>query len=106
MSLKKVVVGMIGCGFASGLHMNGYEKIYGMQVVIKAVASNGPASQTEQFVKRYNIAAVYEDYKDMLKDEEIDVIDICTPPFLHEEMVINSLKAGKHVICEAVNRLF
>lgn len=98
--MKKIVVGMIGSGFATGLHMSGYEKIYGLQVVIKAVASNGPASQIEEFVKRYHVADVYEDYKEMLKDEEIDVIDICTPPFLHEEMVIETLKAGKHVICE------
>lgn len=98
--MKKVVVGMIGCGFASGLHMSGYAKIYGLQVEIKAVASNGPAEQTAQFVEQNGIKDIYEDYKEMLKDEEIDVIDICTPPFLHEEMVIESLKAGKHVICE------
>lgn len=31
---------------------------------------------------------------------EIDIVDICTPPYLHEEMVVRALQAGKHVICE------
>ncbi len=36
----------------------------------------------------------------MITDPEIDVIDIVTPPFLHKDMIIKALDAGKHVICE------
>ena len=36
----------------------------------------------------------------MLADPEIDVIDIVTPPVAHPRMIIDALKAGKHVICE------
>jgi predicted dehydrogenase len=36
----------------------------------------------------------------MLSDPEIDVIDICTPPVLHQDMVEEAMRAGKHVICE------
>ena len=97
--MKKVTIGFIGSGFVTGLHMWGYNKVSGIDVKIKAVASRKD-EVTEAFVKKHGIQDVYEDYLEMLKDPEIDVIDICTPPFLHEEMVRNCLQAGKHVICE------
>ncbi len=98
--MQKVVVGMIGSGFAAGLHMSGYYKVYGADVFIKAVASNGPEEITNAFAEKYNIPCIYKDYEEMLKDPEIDVVDICTPPFLHEEMIIKAIQADKHVICE------
>lgn len=39
-------------------------------------------------------------FDDVLAMDDIDVIDICTPPMLHHPMVMAALKAGKHVICE------
>ena len=38
--------------------------------------------------------------KEMLKNPDIDVIHICTPHYLHAEMAIDALNAGKHVLCE------
>lgn len=39
-------------------------------------------------------------FDDVLAMDDIDIIDICTPPMLHFPMVMAALKAGKHVICE------
>ena len=39
-------------------------------------------------------------FEDLLNDPEIDVIDICTPPYVHEDMIEKAMCAGKHVICE------
>ena len=39
-------------------------------------------------------------FEDVLAMDDIDIIDICTPPGLHYPMVTAALKAGKHVICE------
>ncbi len=41
-----------------------------------------------------------ENIDEVLNDPEIDVIDICTPPYVHKEGIIKAMKAGKHVICE------
>jgi predicted dehydrogenase len=46
------------------------------------------------------IDAVYTDYKELLKRDDIDVIDICTPNLYHSEVAIAALQAGKHVFCE------
>ncbi|WP_314521624.1 Gfo/Idh/MocA family oxidoreductase [uncultured Lelliottia sp.] len=42
----------------------------------------------------------YQDYQEMLLDDEIDVIHICTPHFEHKRMILAALAAGKHVFCE------
>lgn len=43
---------------------------------------------------------VYTDYKDVLKLDEVDIVDICTPNLWHSKMAVPALKAGKHVFCE------
>ena len=40
------------------------------------------------------------DFDDLLKMDDLDIIDICTPPMVHRPMVLAALKANKHVICE------
>ena len=42
----------------------------------------------------------YTDFDKMLKDENIDSVHICTPHYLHYEMIVKALKAGKSVVCE------
>ena len=49
---------------------------------------------------RFGFQSASLDFDDLLQDEEIDIIDICTPPYAHEEMIRKALAAGKHVICE------
>jgi predicted dehydrogenase len=40
------------------------------------------------------------DFGDVCRMDEVDVVDLCTPPYLHHEQVLQGLEAGKHVICE------
>lgn len=96
--MKKVNVGMIGSGFAANLHLNAYKKVHGVEVNLKAVASTN--AMVHEFAKKNGIQDVYKDYREMLKDKEIDVIDIVTPVFLHQTMVEEAMLAGKHIICE------
>ena len=42
----------------------------------------------------------YTDYLTMLESEQIDVVHICTPHYLHAQMIIDALKHGVHVLCE------
>ncbi|MFR2826292.1 MAG: Gfo/Idh/MocA family protein [Enterocloster bolteae] len=96
--MKRVVIGIIGSGFAAELHACAYQKVCGVEVVLKAVSSLDPAA--EEFARRYGISAVYEDYHEMLKDPEIDMVDIIAPPCLHADMVMDVVRSKKHVICE------
>lgn len=70
----------------------------GIDVRLKAVASTN--RMVHSFASQYDIEKVYAHFDQLLEDPEIDVIDICTPAYLHEDMIIRAMQAGKHVICE------
>jgi predicted dehydrogenase len=91
-------VGLIGSGFVAELHMHAYKRVYGVAAEVAAVVSRG--DHVEAFAKKHGIAQTYRDYRALLADPAIDVIDICTPPALHAGMIVDAVGAGKHVICE------
>ena len=95
-----VKIGIIGCGgIANGKHMPALKQVEGVQMVafcdlivekaVKAAAEYGTAD-----------AKVYTDYKELLKDETIEVVHVLTPNRSHAEISIDALYAGKHVMCE------
>jgi predicted dehydrogenase len=65
---------------------------------VTAVAARG--EQVLDFAKTHQIRQTYRDLPSLLADKEIDVVDICTPPALHAGMIVEAVRAGKHVICE------
>jgi predicted dehydrogenase len=91
-------VGLVGCGFVAELHMYAFRRVYGVDVEVAAVAARG--DPVVEFASRHNIARVYRSFADLIADGAIDVVDICTPPNLHAEMIVAAMQAGKHVICE------
>jgi predicted dehydrogenase len=96
--MKTVRVGLIGSGFVTELHMYAYKRVYGVDAKVVKVASL--ADDLADFAGKHQIPAITRDYKNLLADKEIDVIDICTPPSLHAPMIVDAVRAGKHVICE------
>jgi predicted dehydrogenase len=96
--MKKIRVGLVGCGFVSELHMYAYRRVYGVDVEVKAVVARG--DHVLEFAKKHRIANAYRSFAELAADREIDVIDICTPPNLHAQMIVEAMQAGKHVICE------
>jgi predicted dehydrogenase len=96
--MKKIRIGLAGCGFVSELHMYAYRRVYGVEVEVKAVAARG--DHVVEFAKRHGIPSTHRSFADLIADREIDVIDICTPPNLHASMIVDAMQAGKHVICE------
>jgi predicted dehydrogenase len=97
-AMAKVRVGLVGCGFVAELHMYAYARVHGVEAEVKAVAARG--DHVVDFARKHRIATTYRDFKDLLADREIDVVDICTPPMLHAPMIVEAVGAGKHVICE------
>jgi predicted dehydrogenase len=96
--MAKVRVGLIGSGFVAELHMHAYKRVYGVDAEVRAVVSRG--DRVVDFARRFGIPDVHRDYRALLADKEIDAVDICTPPALHAQMIVEAMRAGKHVICE------
>ncbi len=95
---ERVTVGVVGAGRACELHAYGYHRS-NIPVRLKTVMARRQ-EQLDDAVKRFGFEKTTTSFDEMLADKEIDVIDICTPPYLHKDEIIRALRAGKHVICE------
>lgn len=91
-------VGVIGCGRIARYHADGYQAVPRVQVV--AAADPEPAMRAG-FGADYQVSGLYEDYRAMLAQEQLDLVSICTWPPLHHEMVIAAAQAGvRGIVCE------
>lgn len=99
MSDENICVGTIGAGYACRLHAQAWRMVAGCRICLKAVADVDSA-RAKAVQEQYGYQYVEDDYRKLLLDNEIDVIDICTPPSCHAAMIKEALTAGKHVICE------
>jgi len=100
MSEKITKVGIIGCGgIANGKHMPALKKVKNCEMV---AFCDIVLERAEDAAKKYGCedAKVYTDYKELLKDESIDVVHVCTPNRSHSFITVDALDAGKHVMCE------
>lgn len=95
----EICIGMAGAGRATELHMSALKRFTEVPVCYKRIIANR-WEQVNAAKERFGFLEASLFFEDLINDPEIDVIDICTPPYAHEEMIIKSLNAGKHVICE------
>ena len=98
--MKKVQDGIIGCGgIANEKHMPALAKDERVKMVAFCDIIK---ERAEAAAKQYGgkDAKVYEDYQELLKDKSIDVVHVCTPNRMHGPITVDSLYAGKHVMCE------
>lgn len=96
---KEIRLGMLGAGRATELHMNALQRYSGVPVRYCTIAARR-WEQVRAAQQRYGFQKATLDYGEILTDPEINVVDICTPPYMHEQMILEALAAGKHVICE------
>ena len=96
---KTITIGMAGAGRGTQLHMDGYSRVHGVNLRYKWIFARR-REQLAQMKSCYGFEMATTRYADMLQDPQVDVIDICTPPYLHAEEIILALNSGKHVICE------
>lgn len=93
--MKKV--GIIGLGNIAKRVANGI--LCSSNACLYAVASRD-VKKAEDFAKTYGVPCFYGSYEQLLRDEEVDLIYICTPNQFHEEHIRMCLRYHKHVICE------
>ena len=97
---KTVKIGIIGCGgIANSKHMPGLQTVKEAEMVAFCDLEKEKA---EKAAEKFGApgAKVYVDYKELLKDPEIDAVHICTPNRSHSFIAVDALEAGKHVMCE------
>jgi predicted dehydrogenase len=96
MAHRPLRVGVIGLGFGQ-YHIRGYQRCPGVQVV---AACSRTAETVRRIAQEHAIPHALTDYRELLGMAEVDAVSICTPVYLHRQMALEALEAGKHVLCE------
>jgi predicted dehydrogenase len=94
--MAKLRVGLVGIGGMGGCHFFNYDNVEGAEIVAVCDVRTDMAKEK---LKGRGIK-VYKSLSGMLNNAELDMIDICTPSYMHKDMAIKLLKKGYHVLCE------
>lgn len=90
-------VGIIGASFARAAYLPALRQIPDAKVVAIASARLQSATSTAE---EFGVSAAYDDWQEMLRNHELDLVCIATPTDTHGPMTLAALKAGAHVLCE------
>ncbi|MEA3401777.1 MAG: Gfo/Idh/MocA family oxidoreductase [Armatimonadota bacterium] len=104
-----VRVGVAGMGFMGQQHFTIYRDMDGVELVavcdkeperVSETASSIGGNIGEATELDLSQQARYLCFEEMLDTQDLDLVDICTPTYLHAEMAVAALEAGSHVVCE------
>ena len=96
--MKQLRWGLIGCG---DIAQKRIAPALRESATCELVAvSRAQTELAESFAKQFGARKWYSDWKELLRDEEIDAVYIATPVHLHAAQTIAAAEAGKHVLCE------
>ena len=91
-------IAIVGTGNISHAHIKAYLQ-FPERCRIVALVDIVPG-KAQKVKEQYHLdAEVFLDHRQMLR-RDIDLVDVCTPPYVHAEISINALRSGKHVVCE------
>lgn len=87
-------VGLVGVGGISGAHIPAWEHMDDVELC--ALCDIRP----ERLAPHQATKRCYTDFREMLEKEQLDILDICLPTFLHADYAVMAMERGIHVICE------
>ena len=104
MAKKKLNVGMVGYGFMGRTHSNAFSQVghffdTGYQPVLKSICARD-AEKGKAFADQWGYESSVTDWRKLVDDKNIDLIDIASPNDTHMEIAIAAAEAGKMVMCE------
>lgn len=103
--MREINVGIIGFGFMGKAHTYAYNAIpfyypnFKSKIKLSAVCS-AHLSNAENAKSTFGFEYATDNMYDILDDDKINVVNICTPNALHKDAVIAALRAGKHIYCD------
>src|SRR3989339_1500215 len=96
--MNRIKVGIIGTGFIGPIHIEALRRLG--YVEVNALVAGNNLSLARKKTKQLNIPKVYNDYRRLLEDKEIEVVHNCTPNYLHFQINKDILESGKHIVSE------
>jgi predicted dehydrogenase len=94
--MDTVGIGIVGAGFLAETRA----RCYGQDARARLVAvTSATPERAESYAARNGVLAVCPTFVDLLRREDVDVVDLCVPNLLHRPMAVSAAAAGKHVVC-------
>ena len=95
--MKRLGIGLIGCGKVAEFHLGAYKQDQRVEII-------GVSDTDERLAKRtagkYQVEHFFSDYEDLLKRDDVQIVSVCVPNFLHYEIASKSIKYRKNVLVE------
>jgi predicted dehydrogenase len=88
--------GIVGTGFMASVHTEALRRI---GVTVLGLVGSSPERGREH-AEALGLPSAYGTYHDLVGDDRVDVVHVCSPNHLHHEHALGALRAGKHVVCE------
>ncbi|MGV7960814.1 Gfo/Idh/MocA family oxidoreductase [Photorhabdus tasmaniensis] len=102
--MKKIRIGLIGAGYIGRAHAIAYTQAPTVFPLAGRLVCEMVAEVTTELAAKRSKALGFRrftnNWHELVADPDIDVVDICSPNFLHKEMALEAIKHGKHVYCE------
>jgi predicted dehydrogenase len=95
--MDRIKVGLIGGGNIADQHILGY-RAFADQIVVTAIAETDDATRERRAAELD--AVPYADFGQLIKEAEVDAVDICLPHYLHRDAIVAAAEAGRHILCE------
>jgi D-apiose dehydrogenase len=92
--------GLIGCGFFARNHLSAWRDLSQAREAEIVAVCDVNQDRAEQWARDFGVPHAYADRDTMLREREVDFMDIVTPPATHRSLVEWAARAGKHVICQ------
>ena len=92
-------VAIIGAGGIAKTHVESFLEFKDQCQIVAIVDQQKDKAEKLAADQKIN-PTIYENYQQILDNSDIDLVSICTPPFIHAEITVACLDHGKHVICE------
>jgi predicted dehydrogenase len=97
--MAKLRVGLVGYGYAAGLHMPGFQALGPDRCEVVAVCGRSQ-ERAQGFAHRYGIPRAFGSFQEMVEGVDFEVADLAVPNHLHTRFALDAARAGKHIICE------
>jgi len=94
---EQIRVGLIGCGnIGAGGHLPTYARVPEAELVAVCDA----VGELAHAAAERSGAMAYADFRQLLEREDVEMVDLCVPTYLHAQLAVEAMQAGKHVFCE------
>jgi predicted dehydrogenase len=87
---------IVGCGYISRAHIEAYRSYGDVDLSLCDV----DLEKAKAIGRQYGVDSFFQDHRKVLERDDIEIVDICLPNSLHEEVAVAALNAGKHVLLE------